>query len=385
MAMPETIQDDLTFMSRKALKRIAQSEELGLTDDDFVNLTPDELRDEIRRRRADLGIGVKSNLADLGDTDVGVAPDEPKADEPRRLELHALPVRQLGRDAFLTTIKYRDIGRIDVDSDVQRPESKRRLPEIADYVKGGDGYFSAAVLTVSRTNDDDVSILDDGALIIEPSAKIVVNDGQHRIAGIKRAIAEGLDNERLDDDLPVLIYVDLAQNEQRQLFADINLHAAKPPRAIGLSFDDRKLVVTFAKELVKSTPAFAGHVNFIKTKIGAKDAETFTFATIVDAVSAMFDDLTPETYQERLAEAVEFWSNMGGVLGETWASKESIANTKNSMVALAKLRGFNVDYEKLASLDWRAGGTIDQIGKSAGGSNAAIAAILGELKREVVE
>jgi len=353
--MTTAIQDDLTILSRPALKKVNAKENLGLTDDDIKNLTPDEIRDRMRQIRIDMGLAVA-----------------PKSLSAWKIELPVVPIRQLGRDCYVSSIKYRDLQYIDVDAGVQRDESKRRVPQIASYVLANDGYFGAAILTITGSSDGKVVLLDN-TLIIEEGARIVVNDGQHRIAGIRKAIdSDPAMITRRDDDLPVLIYADLSQNEQRQLFSDVNLNAAKPNRAVALNYNTRDLSIEFAKDLIKNVPVFSGNVSFVKTKIGKKDAELFTFASIVDTVTAMFDNLTPDTYQTSMAHAVDFWVHIGNALGGHWTTKDSMANSKVAMVALSNLYGFKIDYIALKGLDWSNDGVLAQAVSNAGGTNAAV-------------
>lgn len=367
------VEDDLTNLSRNALKKVNKTEGLGLDDEVFVKDTPDEIRAKLREARKAKGVAPPT-----------LDPEPAEASmEPWKLELPVLPIRQLGRDAFVTSIKYRDLDKIVVDADVQRPESKKRVSKIAEYVKENDGYFGAAVLTVIGGDVGSV-VLDENRLIVDHTCRIVVNDGQHRIAGIKRAIADGLiEEDRMDDDLPVLIYVNLEQDEQRQLFADINLNAMKPPKAIGLNFNDRNLLVRFAKALIERS-TFKGRVNYLKTKITAKDRETFTFASIVSACDRMFDDLSPETFDAHLADAVEFWNQVDDAIGPVWDAKDTIANTTVGLSALAGLYGEDVDWSKLAALRWNEGGELHAAVADAGGSNAAVKRLFDYLAVRVV-
>lgn len=370
------IQDDLTTMSRNAVTKTMRREGHDLGDD-FANLTVDELRENHREwRRAH---GLDGGVIDAAKP--AMANVETKATW--KLTIPVVAIRSLGRDAFIGAIRYRDLDKIDVDADVQRPESKRRIPEIARYVAEGNGYFGAAMITVSGAAEGK-AMLDDNTLIIEEGARVVVNDGQHRLAGVKSAMTRSdWDAERNDDSLPVVIYADLSKEEQRQLFNDINANAKKPPRAIMDAYDERDMLRRFAHDIVKTSSVFNGKTNFLKTRISAKDSQQFTFSNVVDACGEMFDDLSPETYDERLGDAGEFWSQVDAVLGQAWEAK-TFANTKNALVAIARLHGFNVDWAKLGALDWSSDGELARVAGDAGGTNAAVKALSEELQRQVV-
>jgi DGQHR domain-containing protein len=405
------VEDDLTIITKRVLEAKMRAEGNTLLDDkeamkaleaaakapgSTLSMT-DALKAMHRQFRMATGIGGQATSDDAGG-------DEGEEDaEPKVLVLPAQAKRQLGHDYFVTSLKYRDIDRLTVNSEVQRPESKKRIPEIADYVDKGDGYFGAIIVTAKggatgavtfdAAGDDEPF----GTLTIEENAVLEVNDGQHRVAGIKRAIAEGLDEERLDDDLAMLVYVDLTTSEERQLFTDVNENAKKPPKAITNAFDERNLARRFAHALVESTVVFKGRTSFVKTKIGAKDDERFTFSTLVNAVGEMFDDLDEANFDARLNEATDFWRNVDGAIGAAWDRIEdvvvkgkakkarSFAVTNNAMCAIARLRGMNVDWAKLGALDWSANGEMSRVAGSAGGTKAAVGALWDVLKAKVVE
>lgn len=368
------VNDDLSTMSRKALLKIVKAEGHDIAEEDIMtNWTPNEARARIRLARIQKGM-------------MAWGEDKQEQASDWKLEIPVIQAHQLGRDCFVGTIKYRDLDKIEVDADVQRPEVARRIPQIAKYVLDNDGYFGAALLTITGP-----VMLDENRLIVDHECRIVVNDGQHRIAGIRRAIEDDPDamQERLDDDLPVVIYVDLSREEQRQLFADLNLNAAKPPKAIGLSYNDRNTAVKIAKRLIEKCACFRGKVNYLKTRIGKRDPELFTFSIIVDIVQAMFDDLMPDMtvdeIERRADAAAAFWRQVDEVMGPHFEARNYSIN-KNALVAIAKLYGFEtINWQKLGELDWSLDGDLSRVASMAGGTNAAIRALKEEIARLVVE
>lgn len=368
------VNDDLSTMSRKALVKIVKAEGHDISEEDvLINWTPDEARAHIRMARIEKGMMSWGN-------------NQQTQESGWKLEIPVIPMRQLGRDCFVGTIKYHDLDKIEVDAEVQRPEVARRIPQLAKYVRDNDGYFGAALLTIIGP-----VVLDENRLILDNECKIVVNDGQHRIAGIRKAMIDDSETmkDRLDDALPVVIYVDLSRDEQRQLFADVNLHAAKPPRPIGLNYNDRNVAVKVAKALIEKCACFRGKVNFLKTRIGKRDKELFTFSIIVDVVQAMFDDLTPdlsaEEIERRAEAAAKFWNDVDEVMGRHFEAK-NYSISKNALVAIAKLYGFvTINWQKLGELDWSLDGDLSRVASTAGGTNAAIRALKEEIARLVVE
>lgn len=376
-----TGEDDLTILTKSALVKRMREEGNAVVDD------KEAMKAIEAQAKTDEGVSVTDALKAIHrQFRIAKGTATEKQFESWKLVVPVVAVHQLGRDCFLGALKYRDLTKVSVNREVQRPESKRRIPDIATYVSLDDGYFSAVIVTISGAAGGSV-MFDNGELIIQKDAIITVNDGQHRIAGIKKAIANGLDEARLDDDLPVLFYTDLTQGEQRQLFTDINENAKKPPKAITNNFDERDAARHLAHELVRTSATFRDKTSFVKTRIGVKDNERFTFSIIVDAVEAMWpkdDAVTHDNIAERLPDAVEFWRQVDATMGTHFDAK-NFAVTKNAMVAMAKLFGMNVDFEALAALDWSANGELSRVAGIAGGTNAAVKALFDEIKTKVVE
>jgi DGQHR domain-containing protein len=389
------IRDDLSSLNMNALRkrikaeRFAKGEEAWPTAYDAID-DLNALKDAHRAWRAERTVPKHVSTIPANGDPIGApmyAHERESGDSSPSndtIDLHVLPMTQLGRECFVAAWPYRFISRITVDREVQRDLAKKRVPEIAEYVKSADGYFNAAMVTVG--GDGDAVVYIDGRLTIEPNATVVVNDGQHRIAGIRRAMEdEEFAKEHAEDSLPVVIYTDLTMREQRQAFADINKNAAKPNRATSLDYDERDFISGFAKRLIAKS-IFNGHIAYRKQKLGKNDSEWFTFAAIVDTLKPpkpMFDDLTPANADQRLIEAVAFWSSAGDAMIGHWEAK-NYATNKNALVAIARLYGFDVDWTKLRDLDWSLDGEMARIGAAGGGSNGAVTALYEHLSMECV-
>jgi DGQHR domain-containing protein len=341
---------------------------------EYANLTADELRPKI------------AAMADEKGIDITVHDEEPTW----KLSLSVMPLRQLGHDCFLGTLKYRDLANVTVPEDAQRDLKPARVPKIAQYVTDNDGhtdehsnihagYFPSIVINI-RGEDIEVG---QHTINIGENATLEVMEGQHRVAGIRKAIEQGLSPDRMDDDLPCLYYVNLTLTEKRQAFADINANLVKPPKAISVSFNERNPKDELAKAVAREV--FHGKVAENKTRIGPKDDEWFTLTSFVDAVAKMFDvPVTPANFEEFKAQAVTYWSAVAAEMAPIWTDKTFIASNKNVLVAIGKLYGMEVKFDELACLDWSQDGEVYQTIREKGGTNAAVPAVEKLLKDKVV-
>jgi len=130
----------------------------------------------------------------------------------------------------LTQISYAAIrGQTDEEGAVQRMLSPSRITSIKNFVLQGGDFPNALVLNwVSDNNKIEHS---DNSLIFtidEHSAQII--DGQHRIAGIRSAIAaKPLIGEL---ELPVVIYQNLSTKQCADIFLSINTEQKPVPRSL---------------------------------------------------------------------------------------------------------------------------------------------------------
>jgi DNA sulfur modification protein DndB len=152
-----------------------------------------------------------------------------------------LKARQFNREFILTTLPARLVagvtyasvrGKDKEEGAIQRVLNTSRISGIKDFTLAGGDFPNAFVLNwVSQEN----LLIKAGGTIsfndVARSAQII--DGQHRIAGIRAAIAEK--SQIGDMDLPVVIYEDLTSRECADIFLSINTE--QKPVARSLVFD----------------------------------------------------------------------------------------------------------------------------------------------------
>ncbi|MBY5930800.1 DGQHR domain-containing protein [Halomonas sp. DP8Y7-3] len=164
-------------------------------------------------------------------------------------DVSCVPVKQKIGTFFMGVIDYRDlidithtdVRRIDGERGfesylgIQRPLSKKRVAEIAEYVNSFDACFPTAVIlsvdgkcaeydeqsgTLSlapyvRESDDE----DDEDIPLEKIAKVI--DGQHRIEGLK-----GYNGDE-DFQVNVSIFVDIDVASEAYIFSTVNIAQTK--------------------------------------------------------------------------------------------------------------------------------------------------------------
>ena len=132
------------------------------------------------------------------------------------------------------------------NKDVQREASKKRIGEIAAYVRDPDATFPTAIIISADSRFAQIS--DSQILFVEPDAKVddapayadkgdatnflvgELLDGQHRIKGLKKAKDDGYDISAFE--LPVVVMLDLELAEKAYVFSIINSKQTPVPKSL---------------------------------------------------------------------------------------------------------------------------------------------------------
>lgn len=130
----------------------------------------------------------------------------------------------------LTKISYVAVrGLSEEKGAIQRILNTRRIASIKDFTLAGGSYPNAIILNWVGTankivrHKGNLSFAD-----AKDSAQII--DGQHRLAGIKAALAEDKKIEKLE--LPVVIYENLTTQACADIFLSINTEQKPVPRSL---------------------------------------------------------------------------------------------------------------------------------------------------------
>ena len=106
------------------------------------------------------------------------------------------------------------------------------------------------------------------------NSSIQINDGQHRAHAIKQAIADNTELGR--DEISVVLFEDLNLKKSQQMFADLNKHAVKPTKSLGILYDHRNSFATFVVSMIKSVNVFHNRIEMEKTSISNRSTKFFT-------------------------------------------------------------------------------------------------------------
>ena len=218
---------------------------------------------------------------------------------------------QFGRNLYTTSMSFKSLDRfLTVFPEVQRKLNRSRVKAIAEYVLSGlafnDPRFLSAITSSCRgeimynATRNEVSI--------DINAKLSINDGQHRYNGIKHAISElNKQIKKAEDDeqknillqrldtlenmhIPVVIFDNMDQNQEQQIFHDLNYLAQRPTKSVSLKFDNTDLYNNLAKDLMKENKYLVKYgVETEKTMLRKENDKIMVLSTLRNMISYLLN------------------------------------------------------------------------------------------------
>jgi DNA sulfur modification protein DndB len=212
-----------------------------------------------------------------------------------------------------------DEDEIPADLRAQRALNKARVPEIAQYVISNPREYVFSSITASLDGDVRFEPSRDsdhiGKLVVPMTAKFLINDGQHRRAGIEEALKSRPDLG--DETLSVVLFIDGGLKRSQQMFADLNKHAIRPTKSLGILYDLRDPLSHLSRSLITAVPYFKGLTETEKTTISNRSIKLFTLSGIYQGTRALLNKTKAGKVSDQEADlAISFWTEVGRQIPE---------------------------------------------------------------------
>lgn len=193
----------------------------------------------------------------------------------------------------------------------QRQLNKSRLPEIARYIVENPEDYVFSAITASVDADvrfEPVGDGDVGVLKIPLNARFIINDGQHRRAAIELALKE---NPAIaDESIAVVFFHDFGLERCQQMFADLNRHALRPSKSLGVLYDHRDDKAKLAKLVVARSPVFGDFVEMERSALSLRSRRLFTLSAIYSATAALLTNVDVTGPEKRAQLAASYWEEV---------------------------------------------------------------------------
>lgn len=231
---------------------------------------------------------------------------------------------QAGREHYVAMCPLKVIPKIFLFDDVdlapelraQRTLNRARIPEIARYLTENQTSYSFSSLTASIDADTKFEPFHEGGpasnagrLLIPMTARFLVNDGQHRRAAIEEALKEC--PELGDEMLSVVFFIDAGLRRSQQMFADLNRHAIRPTKSLGILYDQRDPLSQLACRVVENVSVFRNMTEMEKTSIPNRSNRLHTLSSIYQATRTLLGKSNRCKIMEAEEQlATDFWETV---------------------------------------------------------------------------
>lgn len=226
---------------------------------------------------------------------------------------------------------------LSADLRAQRLLNRQRVPAIARYIVEHPKDYVLSALCASVDGPLEFTSLGStgglrvvGRLRISMAATLLINDGQHRRAAIEVALRER--PALADESIAIVVFADKGLVRAQQMFADLNLHAIRPSRSIGVLYNHRDPFAMLVRDVTRAIPLFRDFVDLERTSISNRALKLFTLSSLYQATRELLgaaSEAVPS--QDSLERAIAYWSAVVDQMPD-W---QAVANRQ---VAPAELR-----------------------------------------------
>jgi DNA sulfur modification protein DndB len=238
---------------------------------------------------------------------------------------------QAGREYFVSMCPLRVIPRMFLFDEeelmpefrAQRTLNRARIPEIAQYVLSNKKSYVFSAITASLDGavrfkamgaSGEASRM--GALHVDMSTRFIINDGQHRRAAIEQALINA--PELGDETIAVVFFIDRGLERSQQMFSDLNRHAVRPSRSLGLLYDHRNDLSKIAKLVALKSTAFKDLVEMERSTLSERSRKLFTLSAIHTGCSVLLDSSEYSNVEHAANVCIDFWEEIAKHIPE-WA------------------------------------------------------------------
>ncbi len=230
---------------------------------------------------------------------------------------------QSGKEYYVSMLPLKLIPKIFSYNEEDVPELMRsqrilnnsRIGEITKYIiKNKDSYILSA-LTVAINSEVEFETFGDsqhkgmlGLIHIPLDAQFLLNDGQHRRAGITEALKE---NPKLGEEtISVVFFQDLGLKNSQQMFIDLSKQASKQSKSIRILNDHTDKDALITKNIILELDFFRKLTEMEKTTLSKRSKKLFTLSAIHGSIQNLFKGFNDIADEKKIEIGKVFWTEI---------------------------------------------------------------------------
>jgi DNA sulfur modification protein DndB len=214
--------------------------------------------------------------------------------------------------------EFRDWSGLPPEMRAQRKLNPKRVPEIARYIVDNPDDFVFSSLTASFKGmvDFHESEIDPNIGVVEfaGDTDFLLNDGQHRRAGIEEALRE--DPGLGDQNVSVVLFSFDTLEKAQQDFSDLNRTAQKTSRSLDILYDYRDPVNRVTLLIENEVTLFTDRIEKDAISLSIKSPRFVTLSALYDANKQFLGDVQAEDVEEATERTAEFWNTVTDAMPE---------------------------------------------------------------------
>jgi DNA sulfur modification protein DndB len=212
--------------------------------------------------------------------------------------------------------KFTDWAGFTPEDREQRVLNEKRVPDLRDYILENDEDYIFSSITASYKctpvfdpaptgNGMDGAI---GILKLKLGDELIINDGQHRCAGI----AEALKNkpEIGDHTLSVLLFPWESKHRVQQMFSDLNRFVQKTSKSLDILYDKRDKISASTLASLEDVPVFRDFTDKDNASLRSKSPKLFTLAALYDANRELLKGREDANIIENAGILTDYWTEV---------------------------------------------------------------------------
>jgi DNA sulfur modification protein DndB len=181
--------------------------------------------------------------------------------------------------------KFTNWSGISAEDREQRQLNEKRVPDLAGYIADNEEDYLFSSITASYKSEPRFEPMTEGSdigmLVLQLGDELIINDGQHRAAGIVKALEQGVPIER--DAISVLLFPWESRDRVQQMFSDLNRYVQKTSKSLDILFDKRDDMAAATLAMIEKVPVFQELTDKESVSLSVKSTKLFTLAALYDA------------------------------------------------------------------------------------------------------
>jgi DNA sulfur modification protein DndB len=258
--------------------------------------------------------------------------------------------------------KFTDWAGISPEDREQRVLNIKRVPDLAAYITENEEDYLFSSITASYKSEPKFEPFapgqNIGVLKLRLGDELIINDGQHRAAGIVHALKDGSPSFR-EDTLSVLLFPWENTDRVQQMFSDLNRFVQKTSKSLDILYDKRDDTAAATLAMIEKVPVFKELTEKEKVSLETKSTKLFTLAALYDANVELLKGHDKHDIVANAALLTEYWTEVAKHMpdwskvlsGQKLAIELRQEKISSHSTVLRALGGLGVDL--LVSSEWK--------------------------------